>query len=245
MSRKTALVTGSGQNIGRACAIRLAEDGFNVVINGRSNRAACEEVAGLVRQTGAEAHIIMGDVGTSAGSAAVAQDAIDRFGGVDVLVHNAAIRPSSPFLEMSEAEWNEVMDVNFTASFWLARATLPGMIERGWGRVINFAGMNAIHGYNGRAHVSASKHAAWGLTKALAMEFGPKGVTVNIISPGPIRPEAGDPTMASHIRSQLDRIPVKRLGESREIAAMVSLLASDDGGFINGQLLQINGGTET
>lgn len=245
MSRKTALVTGSGQNIGRACAIRLAEDGFNVVINGRSNRAGCEEVAGLVRQTGAEAHIIMGDVGTSAGSAAVAQDAIDRFGGVDVLVHNAAIRPSSGFLEMSEAEWNEVMDVNFTASFWLARATLPGMIERGWGRVINFAGMNAIHGYNGRAHVSASKHAAWGLTKALAMEFGPKGVTVNIISPGPIRPEAGDPAMASHIHSQLDRIPVKRLGESREIAAMVSLLASDDGGFINGQLLQINGGTET
>jgi 3-oxoacyl-[acyl-carrier protein] reductase len=241
---RSALITGAGQNIGRSCAIRLAQDGFNVVINGRSNRDACDEVAGIVRAAGGKAVIAMGDVGSAEGAQTVADAALSAFGGIDVLVHNAAIRPETPFLEMSEDEWNEVLNVNFGASFWLARAALPGMVEKGWGRVINFAGMNAINGYNGRAHVSASKHAAWGLTKALAKEFGPKGVTVNIISPGPIRPEAGDPAMQEHIRSQESKIPVGRLGEPSEIAATVSLLASEDGGFINGQLLQVNGGTQ-
>jgi 3-oxoacyl-[acyl-carrier protein] reductase len=241
---RAALITGAGQNIGRACAIRLAQDGFNVVINGRSNRASCDEVAGIIRDAGGTAEVVMGDVGSAAGSIAVADQALKAFGGIDVLVNNAAIRPETPFLEMAEDEWNEVLNVNFSASFWLARATLPGMISKGWGRVINFAGMNAMNGYNGRAHVSASKHAAWGLTKSLAKEFGPKGITVNIISPGPIRPEAGDPAMQEHIRSQESKIPVGRLGEPSEIAATVSLLASNDGGFINGQLLQVNGGTQ-
>jgi len=241
---RSALITGAGQNIGRACAIRLAQDGFNIVVNGRSNRAACDEVASIIRAAGGKAEIAMGDVGSAAGAKAIADAAIAAFGGIDVLVHNAAIRPETPFLEMSEHEWSEVLNVNFGASFWLARAALPGMVAKGWGRVINFAGMNAINGYNGRAHVSASKHAAWGLTKALAKEFGPKGVTVNIISPGPIRPEAGDPAMQEHIRLQEGKIPVGRLGEPSEIAATVSLLASEDGGFINGQLLQVNGGTQ-
>lgn len=244
MTKRTAFVTGSGQNIGRAIALRLAQDGFNVVLNGRSNRQTCEDVAAEIRKSGGSAAIAMGDVSTAAGAKDVAADAIAAFGSVDALIHNAAIRPETPFLEMSEDEWHSVMNTNFGASFWLARATLPGMIERGWGRIVNFAGMNAMNGYNGRAHVSASKHAAWGLTKALAKEFGPKGVTTNIVSPGPIRPEAGDPKMQEHIRSQANKIPVGRLGEPSEIAATVSLLVSNDGGFINGQLIQVNGGTQ-
>lgn len=244
-TRRTVLITGAGQNIGRATAIRLAQDGFNVVINGKTNKASCEEVAGRVHEAGGKAHIAMGDIGTPADVKRIVSEAIGAFGGVDVLVNNAAIRPETPFLEMAEDEWHSVMNVNFNSCFWLARAALPGMIEEGWGRVILFAGMNAIHGYNGRSHVSASKHAAWGLAKSLGKEFGPKGITTNIISPGPIRPEAGDPSMVSHIKSQVGRIPAGRLGEATEIAAMVSHLASDEGGFINGQMLQINGGTET
>ena len=244
MSR-AALVTGAGQNIGRAIALQLADDGCAVVVNGLSNRGACEETAALIKAGGGQAIVAMGDMGVAEDCRAVAQAGIDTFGRVDVLVHNAAIRPSSPFLEMDEDEWHKVINVNMTAGFWLARACLPGMVEAGWGRVILFAGMNAIHGYNGRSHVSVSKHGNWGMVKSLGKEFGPKGITANMISPGPIASEHADPAMTAHIKAQTGRIPVGRLGEPEEIAATVSLLASDKGGFINGQMIQVNGGTET
>jgi 3-oxoacyl-[acyl-carrier protein] reductase len=244
-SRRTALITGSGQNIGRAVALALAADGFNIVVNGLTKRVPCEETAEAARAHGVEAIVAMGDVGTAEGCADVAGTGISRFGHIDVLVHNAAIRPSTPFLEMEEGEWRRVIDVNLNGAFWLARLCLPGMVKAGWGRVITFAGMNAMHGYNGRAHVSVSKHGNWGLTKALAKEFGPKGITTNIVSPGPIRSEHDDPAMTAHIKAQADRIPVGRLGDPDEVAATVSLLAPDKGGFINSQMIQVNGGTQT
>ena len=243
--RRTALVTGSGQNIGRAIALALSGDGFNIVVNGLNKRVPCEETAEAARAHDVEAIVAMGDVGTSEGCAQVAGTGISRFGAIDVLVHNAAIRPSSPFLEIDEAEWRRVLDVNLNGAFWLARVCLPGMVKAGWGRIINFAGMNAIQGYNGRAHVSVSKHGCWGLTKALAKEFGPRGITVNIVSPGPIRSEHDDPAMTAHIKAQASRIPTGRLGEPDEVAAAVSLLASNKGAFINGQMIQVNGGTQT
>ncbi len=242
---RTALVTGSGQNIGRAVALALAADGFNIVVNGLNKRVPCEETAEAARAHGVEAIVAMGDIGTAAGCNEVAGTGISRFGAIDVLVHNAAIRPSSPFLEIDEAEWRRVLDVNLNGAFWLARVCLPGMVKAGWGRIINFAGMNAIQGYNGRAHVSVSKHGCWGLTKALAKEFGPRGITVNIVSPGPIRSEHDDPAMTEHIKAQASRIPTGRLGEPDEVAAAVSLLASAKGAFINGQMIQVNGGTQT
>lgn len=242
---RTALITGSGKNIGRACALALAADGVNVVVNGSSDEAACAAVADEARALGVQAEVAMGDVGKEADAREIAQQAIQHFGAVDILVNNAAIRPSSPFLEMSDEEWTRVLNTNFQAAFWLARACLPGMVDKGWGRIVNFAGMNAIHGYNGRAHVSASKHAAWGLTKALAMEFGPKGITANIISPGPIAGERNDPAMAAHIEEMAARVPVGRLGTGDEVAAACSMLASDKGAFINGQMIQVNGGAET
>ncbi|MEL6372592.1 MAG: SDR family oxidoreductase [Pseudomonadota bacterium] len=242
---RTALITGSGLNIGRAIAVRLARDGMNVVINGSRDRAACDVTAQAAAEAGGATLVAMGDVGTREGARTVAVQALERFGRVDVLVTNAAIRPESAFLEMDEAEWDRVLAINLNSAFWLARACLPGMVEAGFGRIITFAGMNAIHGYKGRAHVSVSKHALWGLTKSLAKEFGPQGITTNIVSPGPIRPEGGDPAMVAHIRSQEGRIPVGRLGEASEVAATVALLASDDGAFINGQMLQVNGGTQT
>ena len=243
--RKTALITGAGQNIGKACALALARNGFNIVINGRSKREQCDDVADQVQRMGPDALVAMGDVGSREGCEAVVKPALERFGRIDVMVHNAALRPSSPFLEMNEDDWHHILNVNMNASFWLARLTLPRMVEAGWGRIVNFAGMNAMHGYNGRAHVSTSKHGNWGLTKALAKEFGPKGITVNIVSPGPIRPEHDDPKKMSHHGEQLARIPVGRLGEPSEVAAVVALLASDEGAFINGQVIQVNGGMMT
>ncbi len=243
--RHTALVTGSGRNIGRAVALALAADGCNVVVNGSNDRAACEAVATEVRKFGVEPLVAMGDVGIANVAKGIAEAAIGRFGTVDILVNNAAIRPSSGFLDMKEDEWQRVLAVDLQAAFWLGRACLPGMLEKGWGRIVNFAGMNAIHGYSGRAHVSVAKHGAWGLTKSLAKEFGPQGITTNIVSPGPIRSERADSRMAAHIEGMKSRVPVGRLGEAEEVAAIIALLASDAGAFVNGQLLQVNGGAET
>ncbi len=119
------------------------------------------------------------------------------------------------------------------------------MLAQGWGRIINLTGMNAIQGHAGRAHVSAAKHGLWGLTKALAKEFGPRGITVNAISPGPIDTERRDPAVAQQFKAQVSRIPVGRLGNPREIATLCAYLASEDAAFISGQMIAVNGGAQT
>jgi 3-oxoacyl-[acyl-carrier protein] reductase len=243
---KAALVTGAGRNIGRACVLGLAEDGFNVAINGSSDRVACEKVAKEARKLGVKALVVMGDVGSPEECKRIAAEATEAFGAVDVLVNNAALRPGKPFLEMTDAEWQRVIDVDMNAAVWLARACLPGMLEKGWGRIVNFTGMNAIHGYAGRAPVSVAKHGVWGLTKSLAKEFGPQGVTTNAISPGPIASDIEDDDASSHHRQQtVAKVPLGRMGTPAEVAAAARLLISEGGAYINGQMIQVNGGAET
>jgi 3-oxoacyl-[acyl-carrier protein] reductase len=241
----TAVISGAGQNIGRAIAVALARDGFDIVVNGRANRDACEAVAKDVGALGRKALVVMADVGDSAAVSALKAQVEADMPPVAIVVNNAAIRPQKPFLEMSDEDWHRVMNTDLTSAFYLCRAFCGAMVERGWGRVVNLTGMNAIHGYAGRAPVSAAKHGLWGLTKALAKEFGPSGVTVNAISPGPIDTEHADASMTHHIKSQLDRIPVGRLGQPEDIAALTAFLCSDGGGFINGQMIASNGGAQT
>jgi 3-oxoacyl-[acyl-carrier protein] reductase len=245
MPRRTALITGAGRNIGRAVAVALARDGHDVVVNGSSDRAAAERVAAECRALGATTLVAMGDVGSPDDCARIAAEAIAAFGAVDVLVNNAALRPKKPFLENDIEDWRRVLAVDLEAAIWLSRACLPGMVARGWGRIVNFTGMNAIHGYAGRAPVSVAKHGVWGLTKALGKEFGPKGITVNAVSPGPIAADDEAADDNDYRRAAVARVPVGRLGRPVEVAAVVSMLASDAGGFVNGQMIQVNGGAET
>jgi 3-oxoacyl-[acyl-carrier protein] reductase len=246
-ARRAALITGAGRNIGRACALGLAEDGFDVAINGSNDRAAAEKVAAEAAKLGARTLVVMGDVGKAEDCKRIAEAAIAQFGTVDVLINNAAVRPGKPFLEASEEEWRRVMSVDLDAAVWLARACLPGMLEKGWGRVINFTGMNAMAGHGGRASVSVAKHGVWGLTKSLAKEFGANGITVNAISPGPIAADdANQKEYSSAQRQQtVGRVPVGRMGTPIEVAAAARLLASEAGAYINGQMIQVNGGAET
>ncbi|MEM7407904.1 MAG: SDR family oxidoreductase [Pseudomonadota bacterium] len=243
---RTALITGSGRNIGRAIALHLAGSGHNIVVNGSSNREACDAVAAEVEAFGVSALVAMGNIGDREENRAIADAAVERFGGVDVLVNNAAVRPDGDFLTMPDDEWDRVMNINMSSAFWLGRALIPGRVERGYGRIINFTGMNAQQGYAGKIHVTVSKHAMWGMTKSLAKEFGRNGITANIISPGTIVGESRD-THSSHgsLDTLLANNPVGRLGVPDDIASMVDLLVSDQGSFINGQLLQINGGVVT
>ncbi len=244
--KRAAVVTGAGRNIGRACVLALAEDGFDVVINGSSDRAACESVASEARKLGARAIVVMGDVGKPEECRRIADETIKAFGAVDALLNNAALRPNKPFLEMTEDEWRRVIAVDLDAAVWLSRACLPGMVAKGWGRIVNFAGMNASHGHAGRTPVSVAKHGVWGLTKALAMEFGPKGITTNTISPGPIAPDVEEANASAQARAQsIARVPLGRMGTPAEVAAAARLLVSDGGAYINGQMIAVNGGGAT
>lgn len=244
-ARRTALITGAGRNIGRAIALGLAADGLDVVVNGSTDRAAAEAVAAEARGLGARTLVAMGDVGRREDCARIAAEALAAFGTVDVLVHNAALRPTQPFLEIGPEDWARVMAVDLEASLWLSQALLPGMVGQGWGRIVNFTGMNAIHGYAGRAPVSVAKHGLWGLTKALAKEFGPKGITVNAVSPGPIASDGDDPAADAHRQGYVARVPVGRMGTPAEVATVVRMLVGEGGAYVNGQMLQVNGGAET
>ena len=241
LAGKTAIVTGSGRNIGRAVAVELARRGCNVVVNGSSNRENCEATAAAVSAEGVEALVCMGDVSKSATVSAIAEEALGRFGTVDIVINNAAIRPHKPFVEMSDEDWRGVMDVGLTSAFYTCRAFIPGMVERGWGRVVNMTGMKAIRGYNEGAPISAAKNGLWGLTKALSTEFAGRGITVNAVSPGQTKVEGRDGTDPE----QLAAIPVGFMAEPEDIAAVVCFLASPEGRFVTGQMIGANGGAAT
>ena len=242
---KAALITGSGQNIGRGIAHHLAAAGFNIIVNGSSDQEAAEKVASEVRTKGSTAMVAMGDVGDKAAAEQIVQAGLEQFGAIDVLVNNAAIRPHAPFLDISEAQWQRVMNVDLNAAIWLSRLVLPAMTDKGWGRIISFSGMNAQRGYPGASPVAVAKHAVWGLTKSLAAEFGPLGITANIISPGTFPGDDPATTDDPKFIKLRDENPVRRLGQPDDVGAMVGYLCSEHGGFVNGQMLQINGGVVT
>jgi 3-oxoacyl-[acyl-carrier protein] reductase len=245
MVTHTVFITGAGKNIGRACALDLASRGYNVVINGRADKAACDAVAKEVQAKGVKAQVIMADVGIAADAKRAAKEALAAFGTIDVLVANAAIRPDKAFLDTTEEDWRRVMGTNLESAIHLSQAFLPGMIAQKWGRIVLITGRNAMRGYPGHVTTSVAKHGLLGLTKTLSREFGPQGITVNAVSPGVIDTSTDPGFVARAKQTAETEIPVRRIGTPAEIAAMCGLLCSADGGFVNGQMIGVNGGIDT
>lgn len=239
LSGKVALVTGSGRNIGRATILELARRGADVAVNARSNRDEAEFVAAEARHLGVRAIATIADVAEQGQVYRMAADAISEFGRVDILVNNAGMRADKPFTEMTVEDWRQVNAVNMDGPFFACQAAVPGMVKRGWGRIINVSGLNAFKGRAGWAHVCAGKMGALGLTRALAAELAPHGITVNHIVPGAFDTSRVE---GQSIPPPNPGIPVGRLGMPEEIAHTVAFLASDGAAYITGQTIHVNGG---
>ncbi len=235
---KTALVTGSGRNLGRAIVLELAARGANVVVNARSNRAEAEAVAEEARALGADALVALGDIGDRDAVGALVGEALRRFSSIDISVSNAATRPHQDVLDVSAEDWRRALATNLDASFHLAQAVAPSMIERGWGRIIHIGGGFGVE--PGRVHTLTGKAGLLGLTRALAADLGRHGITVNMVAPAAIdvSGERGGPPP----ESGPDAVPLGRWGAPEDVAWACAFLASERSGFITGQTLYVNGG---
>ena len=238
---KTVLVTGATGGLGTAMCKKLFEDGFKVVGNYRTAQKAKEWMEKL-KADGYDIQLFEGDVSKYESAEAMIKQIEQEVGAIDILVNNAGITRDKPFTKMTKEQWYEVIDTNLNSVFNCTRHVINGMIERGWGRVINISSVNGQRGQFGQTNYSAAKAGMHGFTKTLAIEVARKGITVNTISPGYI---GTDMVMAvrEDIREQIiAQIPVGRLGGTEEVAFLVSFLASDRSSFITGANIAINGG---
>ena len=242
LAGKVAIVTGAGKNIGRAVALGLAEDGAAIVVNGRNDEAAIKAVADEITHAGGRAIAFRADVSDAAAVAEMVTATVQAFGGIDIAISNAGLRRQTPFLKLSLAEWREIMSVALDGAFILAQAVVPRMIERGGGAFIGLSGMSHHIGTTERVHVNASKAGLEGFLRGLAMELAPHRVTVNAIAPGAIATVRGASAGALPNNLGASAVPLGRLGEVEEIAAMIRLLVGPQGSYITGQTIHINGG---
>lgn len=240
LAGKTALVTGGSRNIGKAIALRYAAAGANVIINTLQDAEAAEAVRKEIEAAGGRAIVQVCDIVDRAAVDAMVQAGKDTYGGIDILVANASSRGLIDFLEMDHATWRRVIDISLDGTFHLAQATLPGMIEKKWGRIITLGGISWHVGLKRRAHNLAAKSGLVGFTRALAVEFGVHGITANNISPGHI--DTVRPASAGQRPPQGDPTPVPRSGHVDEIAEAALFLAHPMQGFMTGQIIHVNGG---
>ena len=237
---KVALVTGAAGGIGAATARRFGREGALVVVND-AKPDGLEAVASDVRAAGSQALAVAGDVTKKADCELMVGAAVREFGRLDILINNAGINRDAMAAKMTEEQWDAVLAVNLTGTFLCAQAALPGMRERGWGRVVNTSSLGAL-GNIGQANYAASKAGVIGLTKTLALEYAKYGVTVNAVAPGPVMTAmlAGVPDAIKE--KIIAMVPVGRIASPDEIASVHVFLASDEAAFITGQVIFADGG---
>ena len=240
LSAKVALVTGSARNIGRAIALGLAEDGAAVVVNARSSRAEIEAVADEIRSAGGRAVPVLADVTDPSDVKRLFAEASAAFGAVDVLVNNAAVRREAPLSAITFEDWRAVIASILDASFLCAQAAAAAMPDGG--RIINLGGLSAHAGASDRTHVVAAKAGLVGLTKGLAVELAPRGITVNLVAPGRIATDRRASGLGEPKHHRTHASPLGIEGSPEDVAAVVRLLAGPSGRYITGQTVHVNGG---
>lgn len=239
---RTAIVTGAARNIGRAIALALAAQGVRVLVGAQHSSDAAEQTASLIRAKGGQAQVHLANVASEAGAASLVAAAAAFGGGLDILVNNAAIRRETPFADLTFAEWRDVTGVILDGAYLCARAALPALKASPAATIVNIGGMSAHTGSVGRAHVVTAKAGLTGLTRALAHDLAPDGITVNCVVPGLIDTVRGASARGTPAMHAQHRTLLGRRGQPEEVAALVAFLCGPEARYLTGQTMHVNGG---
>jgi len=244
---RVAFVTGAGRGIGAATALRLAEDGARIVL-ADIDPEGCKQVAAQIEQIGSQALAVSCNVAEKAAVEAAFQQAVERFGQIDILVNNAGVLRDNLLFKMSDDDWETVMNVHLKGAFLCSRAAQKYMVQQKYGRIVSLSSTSAL-GNRGQANYSTAKAGLQGLTKTLAIELGPFGITANAVAPGFIdtemtrataRRQGHDPDQIIEMASK--SIPVRRVGQPRDVANVINFLASEESSYVTGQVIYVAGG---
>ncbi|MBT2681320.1 3-oxoacyl-[acyl-carrier-protein] reductase [Bacillus sp. ISL-35] len=239
---KVALVTGASRGIGREIAFELAREGASVAVNYAGSEAKALEVVDGIKAMGRDAFAIQADVSSSDSVTSMVKETIEHFGKLDILVNNAGITKDNLLMRMKESEWDDVININLKGVFLCTKAVTRQMMKQRSGRIINISSIVGVSGNPGQANYVAAKSGVIGLTKTSAKELSSRGITVNAIAPGFITTDMTDKLNEDVKAEMLKQIPLARFGEPKDIARTVIFLASEDGAYMTGQTLHVDGG---
>ena len=239
---KVAVVTGASRGIGRAIALKLADEGAKVVVNYSGSQAKAEEVVAMIQENGGEAIAVQASVSKTEEVTALMDAAVKTFGSLDILVNNAGITRDNLIMRMKEDEWDDVLDTNLKGVFLCTKAVTRQMMKQRAGRIINISSIVGVAGNAGQANYVAAKAGVIGLTKTTAKELASRNILVNAIAPGFIETEMTEQLPEDIKQGMLTQIPLAKLGQPEDIAKAVAFLASEDANYMTGQTLHIDGG---
>ena len=242
---RVAIITGSSRGIGKAVALRLAEEGAKIVVNCRASTDLAKQVVSQIEEKGSQAIAVQADVSSKADTERLRDETLAAFSQIDILVSNAGIVIDRPFVDSTDEDWEEAIGNNLRGFFNVTRAVLPHMIERGKGRIIATGSIItevADFGGNSYSVCTASKGGIVSMMHPIAAEVAQHGITVNAVSPGYIATEMFEDIDPAGLEEALKLVPARRYGKPEEIAAAMAFLASDDAAYITGQTLRVNGG---
>ncbi|MEK5485542.1 MULTISPECIES: 3-oxoacyl-[acyl-carrier-protein] reductase [Lysinibacillus] len=239
---KVAVVTGASRGIGRAIAVKLAEEGAKVVVNYSGSQAKAEEVVEMIQANGGEAIAVQASVSQTEEVTALMDAAVKTFGSLDILVNNAGITRDNLLMRMKEDEWDDVLNTNLKGVFLCTKAVTRQMMKQRAGRIINISSIVGVAGNAGQANYVAAKAGVIGLTKTTAKELASRNILVNAIAPGFIETEMTEQLPEDIKKGMLTQIPLAKLGQPEDIAKAVAFLASNDANYMTGQTLHIDGG---
>jgi len=239
---KVALVTGAAKGIGKAAAVKLAEEGVHVAINYNSSKQEAKETVKELKEFGIDSISCQADVGNLGQVTKMVNEVSEHFGQIDILVNNAGIIDDGLLLRMSDEAWERVINTNLNGTFYCSRAVLRTMVRARWGRIINIGSVVGLRGNIGQTNYTASKAAINGFTFALAKEVATRNITVNTITPGYIHTDTVDVLSDKQKDTIMTWIPMARFGEVNDIAHMVAYLASEKAKYITGQIISVDGG---
>lgn len=238
---RIAVITGGADGIGRATAMRFAQEGAVVVI-WDMNEEKGKQTTAEINAAGGKASFLKVNTSNFAEVEAASKKVVEQYGKYEILINNAGITRDSTLKKMTPELWQQVIDVNLTGVFYCAKCAADIMTEQGWGRIVNASSVVALYGNFGQTNYVATKAGLIGMTKTMARELGKKGVTVNAVAPGFILTDMVRKMPEEVLKSMEDKVPVKRLGKPEEIAAAYAFLASDDAAYINGTVISVDGG---